>query len=44
MTPLVNGALKIATHVLCDCEAIALLRFRHLGQFLWYQVTVMTPP
>jgi hypothetical protein len=22
-----------ATHVLCDCEAIANLRFRHLGQF-----------
>jgi hypothetical protein len=22
-----------ATHVLCDCEAIAQLRFRHLGQF-----------
>jgi hypothetical protein len=23
-----------ATHVLCDCEALAYLRFRHLGQFL----------
>jgi hypothetical protein len=23
-----------ATHILCDCEAIAHLRFRHLGQFL----------
>jgi hypothetical protein len=22
-----------ATHVLCDCEVIAHLRFRHLGQF-----------
>jgi hypothetical protein len=22
-----------ATHVLCDCEALAYLRFRHLGQF-----------
>jgi hypothetical protein len=22
-----------ATHILCDCEAIASLRFRHLGQF-----------
>jgi hypothetical protein len=22
-----------ATHVLCDCEAIVHLRFRHLGQF-----------
>jgi hypothetical protein len=21
-----------ATHILCDCEAIANLRFRHLGQ------------
>jgi hypothetical protein len=21
------------THVLCDCEALAHLRFRHLGQF-----------
>jgi hypothetical protein len=24
-----------ATHVLCDCEAIAHLWFRHLGQFLY---------
>jgi hypothetical protein len=23
-----------ATHILCDCEAIAYLRFCHLGQFL----------
>jgi hypothetical protein len=23
---------KSATHILCDCEAIAYLRFRHLGQ------------
>jgi hypothetical protein len=22
-----------ATHILCDCEAIAYLRFHHLGQF-----------
>jgi hypothetical protein len=22
-----------ATHISCDCEAIANLRFRHLGQF-----------
>jgi hypothetical protein len=22
-----------ATHILCDCEAIAHIRFRHLGQF-----------
>jgi hypothetical protein len=27
------------THILCDCEAIAHLRFRHLFQFLWNQVT-----
>jgi hypothetical protein len=33
-----------ATHILCDCEAIANLRFHHLGQFLWNQVTIMTPP
>jgi hypothetical protein len=24
---------KSATHILCDCEAVAYLRFRHLGQF-----------
>jgi hypothetical protein len=24
---------KSVTHDLCDCEAIAYLRFRHLGQF-----------
>jgi hypothetical protein len=24
---------KSATHILCDCEAIAYLRFCHLGQF-----------
>jgi hypothetical protein len=24
--------LKSATHILCDCEEIAYLRFRHLGQ------------
>jgi hypothetical protein len=23
-----------ATHILCDCEAITYLKFRHLGQFL----------
>jgi hypothetical protein len=22
-----------ATHILCDCEAVAHVRFRHLGQF-----------
>jgi hypothetical protein len=22
-----------ATHILCDCEAVAYIRFRHLGQF-----------
>jgi hypothetical protein len=25
--------VKSATHILCDCEAIAYLRFRHLGQY-----------
>jgi hypothetical protein len=24
---------KSATHTLCDCEAVAHIRFRHLGQF-----------
>jgi hypothetical protein len=24
--------VESATHILCDCEAIAYLRFRHLGQ------------
>jgi hypothetical protein len=24
---------KSATHILCDCEAVADVRFRHLGQF-----------
>jgi hypothetical protein len=24
---------ETATHILCDCEAIAYLRFRYLGQF-----------
>jgi hypothetical protein len=34
-----------AIHILCDCEAIAYLRFRYLGQvFLWNNVTIMTPP
>jgi hypothetical protein len=23
-----------ATHILCDCEAVAHVRFRHLGQFV----------
>jgi hypothetical protein len=28
-----------------DCEAMAYLRFRHLGQFfVWNQVTTTTPP
>jgi hypothetical protein len=26
-----------ATHILCDCEAIAYLRFRHLGQYFLEQ-------
>jgi hypothetical protein len=25
--------IESATHILCDCEAIALLKFRRLGQF-----------
>jgi hypothetical protein len=25
--------LEAAAHIVCDCEAIAYLRFRHLGQF-----------
>jgi hypothetical protein len=29
----VFAAKNSATHVLCDCKAIAYLRFRHLGQF-----------
>jgi hypothetical protein len=32
------------TYILCDCEAMAYLRFCHLGQFLWNQVTAMAPP
>jgi hypothetical protein len=35
MTPLAERCLEedeSATYVLCDCEAIAHLRFRHLGQ------------
>jgi hypothetical protein len=32
-----------ATHILCDCKSIAYLTFRHLGQFLWNQVTTITP-
>jgi hypothetical protein len=33
--PLTGIALLffLATHILCDCEAIANLKFRHLGQF-----------
>jgi hypothetical protein len=31
-------------HILCDCEAVAHIRFRHLGQCLWNQVTTMAPP
>jgi hypothetical protein len=27
------GKDESAIHILCDCEAIAYLRFRHLGQF-----------
>jgi hypothetical protein len=34
--PTCGGCLekdKSATHILCDCEVIAYLRFRHLGQY-----------
>jgi hypothetical protein len=34
--PTCEGCLQegeSATHIVCDCEAIAYLRFRHLGQF-----------
>jgi predicted amidophosphoribosyltransferase len=24
---------ETATHILCECEALAYLRFRHLGQY-----------
>jgi hypothetical protein len=27
------GEDESATHILCDCEAVAYFRFRHLGQF-----------
>jgi hypothetical protein len=30
-----------ATHILCDCEAVAQIRFRHLGQFFMEQLTTM---
>jgi hypothetical protein len=33
-----------ATHVLCDCEAVAHLRFCHLAQFFMEPATTMTPP
>jgi hypothetical protein len=33
-----------ATHIPCDCVAIANLRFRHLGQFFMEPRTSMTPP
>jgi hypothetical protein len=29
------GKDESATHILCDCEAIAYLRFRHLSQFFY---------
>jgi hypothetical protein len=31
-----------ATHILCDCGAIAYLRFRHMGQFFMEPSTTMT--
>jgi hypothetical protein len=33
-----------ATHVLCDCEAIAHLRFRYLGQFFMKPSDFYEPP
>jgi hypothetical protein len=33
-----------AAHILCDCEALAFLRFRHLGQFFMKPSDFMTPP
>jgi hypothetical protein len=37
-----------ATHILCDCEVVAYLRFRHLGQFFmepsdYYNTTIRKP-
>jgi hypothetical protein len=34
---------ELAAYILCDCEAIAYLRFSHLGQLFWNQVTTITP-
>jgi hypothetical protein len=31
--------IESATHILCDCEAIA-----YLSSVIWNQVTIMTPP
>jgi hypothetical protein len=28
-----RNEVESATHILCDCEAIAYLQFRHLGQY-----------
>jgi hypothetical protein len=33
-----------ATHILCDCEAIAYLRFHHLGQFFMEPSDYYDPP
>jgi hypothetical protein len=33
-----------ATHIPCDCEAVAYLRFHQLGRPSWNEVTIMTPP
>jgi hypothetical protein len=35
---------KSATHVLCDCEVIAHLRFRHLGQFFMERDDIYDAP
>jgi hypothetical protein len=35
MSPICEKRLEddSATHILCDCETVAYLRFRHMGQF-----------
>jgi len=34
----------MASHVLFDCETLALLRFRHLGHHFWKQVALPASP
>jgi hypothetical protein len=33
-----------ATYILCDCKAVAHIRFVTWVSFLWHQVTTMMPP